>query len=75
MTHRGTAWAQIALSMLFIGAYFGVLLLFLLGYVKVPDNWKDVFATLLAVLTSGVLTILGYWFSRQRVSSDPKAEQ
>lgn len=70
MTHKGTAWAQIVLSLTFICAYFGVLLLFLLGYVKVPQDWKDVFATLLSVLTAGVLTILGYWFSRQRQSHD-----
>jgi uncharacterized membrane protein YbhN (UPF0104 family) len=70
MTHRGTAWAQIALSMMFIGAYFGVLLVFLFGYVKVPADWKDVFATLLSVLTAGVLSILSYWFQRQRSSTD-----
>ena len=72
MTHSRTAWAQFILSMLFIGAYFGVLLLFLLGLVKVPPEWKDVFATLLSVLTAGVLSILGYWFSRQRQSTQDK---
>lgn len=74
MTHRGTAWAQIALSIIFIVAYFGVLVLFLLGYVKVPPDWKDVLQTLLAVLTSGVITILSYWFARQRQST-PDAQQ
>lgn len=70
MTHRHIACAQIGLSFAFIGGYFGLLLFFLLGYVKVPGDYKDTFQTLLGALTAGVVTILGFWFSRQRVSQD-----
>ena len=63
---RTAARAQIALSIVFIGGYFAVLVMFLLGYIRTPPTWKDALTALLGVITGGVLTILSYWFARQR---------
>lgn len=63
---RLAARAQIALSIIFIAGYFVVLGLFLFGIIKTPPTWKDALVTLLGVITGGVMTIIGYWFSRQR---------
>lgn len=70
LSHRGTAYAQILLSCLFIGGYFAVLLLFITGNVKVPPEFKDTCNTLLGALTAGVGLILSFWFMRQRESKD-----
>lgn len=72
ITHRMAAVAQIGLSILFIIGYFVVLALFLLGYIKTPETWKDALTALLGVITAGVIQILGYWFSRQRQSDSPE---
>lgn len=71
LTHRATAYAQVILSAVFIGGYFCILFLFLLGYVKVPIDFKDAFMALLGVVTGSVLNIISYWFSRQRESQAP----
>lgn len=65
-TERIVATAQILLSCLYVGGYFTMVGLFLMGYVRTPIEWKDQLTALLGVLTSGVLTILGYWFARTR---------
>lgn len=72
MTHRETAYAQIVLSIVFISGYFFVLYAFIEGRVKVPVDWKDAMMTLLGVLTASVVQVFNYWFSRQRMSTDPK---
>lgn len=72
MTAREVGWAQIALSFSFIGGYFVVLGIFLLGYVRVPLDYKDAFMTLLGVITGSVGQVIGYWFSRQRPDSVPR---
>lgn len=71
---RFTARAQIALSVLFIVGYFAVLAMFLFGIIRTPPTWKDALTALLGVITGGVMTIVGYWFSRQRPNEtdDPK---
>lgn len=66
MTAREIGWAQIALSFSFVGGYFVILGIFLLGYVRVPLDYKDAFMTLLGVVTGSVGTVISYWFSRQR---------
>lgn len=71
MTHRMTAYAQIILSVVFVGGYFLTLRDFVHGNVKVPIEWKDTLQALLSLLTAGVLLILQYWFSRHRASVDP----
>ena len=63
--------AQVVLSGLFISGYFFLLWQFLEGNVKVPADYKDMFMTLLGVLTAGVGTILAFWFSRQRPQESP----
>ncbi len=72
MTHRETGYAQILLTLVFLTGYFFVLHTFLAGNVKVPADWRDTLQTLISVLTGAVMTIIGYWFSRQRQSSDPE---
>lgn len=65
-TERLVGFAQVALSTLFVGGYFVVLGLFVLGYVKTPEEWQEILKTLLSLLTAGVLLILQFWFSRSR---------
>lgn len=69
MTEQHTAWAQIALSFAFVGCYFFVLAMFLMGFVKVPADFKDAFTALLGVITANVGQVVSYWFSRQRPST------
>jgi len=71
LTHQGTAWIQAVLSLLFIGAYFVILLLFMKGDVHVPEEFKDAFTALLGVLTATVVMVMQFWFARQRASADP----
>lgn len=71
LSHLGTAWAQIILSMLFIGGYFAVLMVIMTGVVHIPDELRELIGNLLSTLTAGVLLILNFWFARQRQSSDP----
>ncbi len=71
MTHRETGYAQIFLTIVFLGGYFFVLHAFISGNVRVPNDWRDVLQTLIAVLTGAVMTIVGFWFSRQRTSTPP----
>ena len=70
MTSRIISFAQIALSVVFLIGYFGVLAAFLLGYVKTPPEWSQALTALLGVITGSVLTIVGFWFSRSRESND-----
>jgi len=58
--------AQITLSVLFLGGYFIVLAIFLLGYIQTPPAWRDALIALLGVITGSVGTILSFWFSRSR---------
>lgn len=66
MTPRIISYAQIGLSVLFLAGYFAVLVVFLMGYVKTPPEWKEALIALLGVITGSVLTIVGFWFSRAR---------
>jgi hypothetical protein len=60
------------LSLLFLSGYFLVIILFMLGYARIPTDYKEAFAGLLSLMTGGGLTILYFWFSRNR--STPIAE-
>lgn len=66
MNARIISFAQIGLSVLFLAGYFAVLVVFLMGYVKTPPEWKEALIALLGVITGSVLTIVGFWFSRSR---------
>lgn len=70
LTHVATAFAQVILSGIFIVGYFFVLWLFMSGSVHVPIEYKDAFTAYVGVLTAGVMTVLNYWFSRQRESRE-----
>lgn len=65
---RLIAGAQVGLSVLFLVGYFLVLILFMLGYAKIPTDYKEAFAGLLSLMTGGGLTILYFWFSRARTA-------
>lgn len=70
---RITAVAQVILSVVFLCGYFGMLWLFLDGEVHVAPVWRDQLTALIGVLTSGVLSILNFWFSRQRTVNEDKS--
>lgn len=65
--------AQVMLSVVFIGGYFAVLYLFMIGKVSVPEAYKDAFLTVLGVLTAAVMTIVNFWYQRQREQTPPPA--
>lgn len=76
LSHRATAYFQAILTLLFLWEYFQVLHAFLGGYAKPPSEWKDTIIALLGVLTGSVLTIITFWFNRQRVSDpNPNGQQ
>ncbi len=68
LTHRATAYFQVALSIVFIIGYFFVLNQFLFGRVRVPGEYHDMMIALLGILTGSVSGIIQFWFSRQRTS-------
>lgn len=69
---KATAYAQVILSVVFIGGYFICLWDFIHGHIHTPVEWKETLQALITLLTASVLQIVGYWFQRQRVSSpDP----
>lgn len=53
---------QVTLSALFVGGYFTLLVMFILGYTKVDPAYKDLLLTLIGVLTAGIPQILNFWF-------------
>lgn len=71
LSHQATAYFQALLSIVYIVGYFYVLNLFLFGRVRVPGEYHDMMIALIGVLTSTVLTIVTFWFNRQRTSVDP----
>lgn len=71
-TERLVGFAQILLSLLFLGGFFVVLAMFLLGYVKTSTDWKDAVIALLGVITGSVTTVIAFWFNRSRPLEAPK---
>lgn len=71
-TERLVGFAQVALSVLFLAGYFGVLAAFLLGFIKTPDTWRDALIALLGVITAGVGQVLSFWFNRSRPQGEDK---
>jgi uncharacterized membrane protein len=65
------AKAQVWLSALFLTGYFVVIILFMMGHAKIPPDFKEAFAGLLSLMTAGGLTILYFWFQRQRAGGVP----
>lgn len=69
MTDREMGWCQVLLGALFILGYFGTVAGFMLGYVKVPTDYKEAFIALIGVVTASVVQIMSYFFARQRATS------
>ncbi len=65
-TERLVGFAQIAISVLFLGGFFAVLGVFLLGWVKTPEAYKEALIALLGVVTGSVTTVIAFWFNRTR---------
>ena len=64
---RLTIKAQIGLSILFLSGYFVVLILFMLGFARVPVDYKEAFAGLLGLMTAGGLSIPEHCLGRPTV--------
>jgi hypothetical protein len=71
---RVLALAQIALSILYTIGYFTVLILFMLGYARVPVDYKEAFAGLLSILSAAQLAIIYFWFQRTRQNTPPQGD-
>ena len=69
---RILAVAQIALSVLYTAGYFAVLILFMLGYARIPVDYKEAFAGLLSILSAAQLAIIYFWFQRTRAGQPPQ---
>lgn len=76
MVDKIVTLAQLALSILFIAGYFTMVIMFLLGYVRVPLDYKEAFIGFIGVVTGSVITIVSFWFNRSRAASpvDPTAD-
>ena len=72
MNPRIISYAQIGLSVLFLGGYFAVLCLFVLGYIRTPPEWKEALIALLGVITGSIGTIMSFWFQRSRSNDGPQ---
>lgn len=66
--------AQILITILFIGGYLWLVREFMTGAVKVDPALKDVFMTLIGVITASVTLVINFWFSSSR-SSQAKDEK
>lgn len=53
---------QLWISALFLGGYFGVLILRMIGVLEPDAQDKEIINTLMSVLTTGVPLILMFWF-------------
>lgn len=67
------AWAQIALSAIFLVLTFVVILLYETGHVHLNADQMRSFENLLQWLTGAALLILIFWFQRQRQGGIPDA--
>lgn len=66
MNDRIIMVAQLALSIIFVTGYFGVVAGFMFGHVNVPVDYKEAFMALLGVATASVVQLFSFWFARQR---------
>lgn len=69
MSDREMAYCQFALAAIFILGYFGVVAGFMLGYVKVPPDFREAFIALIGVVTATVVQITSYFFARMRANT------
>lgn len=66
MNDRLTAGAQIALSVLYTIGFFAIIILFMLGFAKVPERFDNAFTGLLNLLGAAQLALIYFWFQRTR---------
>lgn len=62
------AWIQCLIGLSFIFGYFAVVGGFMLGYVRVPSDFREAFIALIGVVTASVVQIMSYFFARQRAT-------
>lgn len=67
---RLVGFAQVVMSVVYTVGYFWVLNKLLNGEIETPPEWKDILASLVSLLTAGVLMILQFWFSRSRAKTE-----
>ena len=53
---------QIILSVVYTTGYFGVLFMFMAGYLHVPVEYSSMFSGLLGVLSAAQIQIMNFWF-------------
>jgi vacuolar-type H+-ATPase subunit I/STV1 len=63
------AYCQVILALAFILGYFGVVAGFMLGYVRVPADFREAFIALIGVVTATVVQITSYFFARMRANT------
>lgn len=69
MTDREMAYCQFILALTFILGYFAVVGGFMLGYVRVPPDFREAFIALIGVVTATVVQITSYFFARMRANT------
>lgn len=63
------AYCQVILALTFILGYFGVVAGFMLGFVRVPADFREAFIALIGVVTATVVQITSYFFARMRANT------
>lgn len=66
-----TAKAQLLLSVVFFIGYFACVILFMLGYSRIPDGMREMFTGLVSLMSAGGLMIVQFWFNRSRLINSP----
>lgn len=70
-TDKMLAWAQIALSVLFIGGTFIIIGFYELGFAHFNADQEKSFGNTMSWLTGACLIIIYFWFQRQRTAGIP----
>jgi divalent metal cation (Fe/Co/Zn/Cd) transporter len=65
---KTVTFAQVLISVIFVVGYFIILTMFMLGYARIPAELRDVFTSLITLLSTGVLSITYFWFQRTRAN-------
>ena len=69
---------QVIMSSVYTAGYFGVLFMFMGGYISVPEEYSSMFNGLLGVLSAAQIQIINFWFgsssgSKQKTAALAKA--
>jgi hypothetical protein len=74
-TDKMMAWAQIALSVIFLFGTFLIMILYELGYTHFSADQEKSFSSSMNWLTGACLIIIYFWFQRQRTAGIPDTSQ